>query len=117
MGGFQSFTDWRSINFDSDTHYYMEDGVTDVPDGKCFSGEPWDWSVPHCREKAWANYSVRIPDDMPTGPMVLRWIWRGAVDKDLNYVDGPEKSLFVNCADVIIGTPEQCSQSNAQDDD
>jgi len=119
--GFQSFTDWRSINSDSDTHYYMEDGVTDVLDGKCISGEfegqPWDWNVPHCREKTWASYSVRIPNDMPTGPMVLRWIWRGAVNKDLKYVDGPEKSLFVNCADVIIGTPEECLHSTAQDDD
>merc|ERR1712232_711101 len=38
----------------------------------------------------------------------MRWIWYGAMTTDGKRAIGPEPSLFVNCVDVVIGTPEQC---------
>lgn len=41
----------------------------------------------------------------------MRWFWYGAMKTDGERVNGPEHSLFVNCKDVVVGTPEQCHKS------
>jgi len=49
-----------------------------------------------------------LPASLPPGDTIFRWIWYGAMTVDGKRVVGPEASLFVNCKDVVIGTPEQC---------
>jgi len=108
-GSFQSFTSWRSINHDPNTDYYSTDGVKAVALDDCpNSGGSWANSVANCKTGTFAKTNMTLPDSLPAGPTVIRWLWYGARDLDLHPVTGPESSLFVQCIDVVVGSPEQC---------
>jgi len=62
----------------------------------------------HCRDNSLAETTLTIPESMPAGQTVIRWLWYGAMKTDGTRVTGPEHSLFLNCFDVTIGTHEQC---------
>jgi len=108
--GFKNFTSWKSINNDPDTTYYKEDGVTPYMTGICTNGAAWTPETAHCRDNAFWKSSFQLPADLTPGNYIFRWIWYGAMTLDLKRVNGPEPSLFVNCKDIIIGTPQQCNK-------
>jgi len=106
---FKPFTNWKSINMDNDTTYYAVDGTTPLTPGLCQGGTiPWSPSLPHCRDLSLYKSSFTLPASITPGATILRWVWYGAMTVDGKRVVGPEPSLFVNCKDVIIGTPQQC---------
>jgi len=108
---FKPFTDWKSINMDNDTTYYAIDGVTPLKPHICQgnnAGVPWGPEIAHCRDNSLFHSSFVLPASQPPGNAIFRWIWYGAMTVDGKHVNGPEPSLFVNCKDVMIGTPEQC---------
>lgn len=111
---FKNFTSWQSDNQDSSTTYYALDGVTELEQGRCTkpdaSNETWTPNFAHCRDNVLAKTVLKLPSDMPAGETVLRWFWYGAMKTDGKRVMGPEHSLFVNCKDVVIGTPQQCGK-------
>jgi len=107
---FKPFTSWKSINMDDGITYYDIDGVTTLKPGVCKGGIPWSPQVGHCRDMSFYKSSFTLPTSLPPGDTILRWIWYGAMTVDGKKVVGPEPSLFVNCKDVIIGTPQQCRQ-------
>lgn len=109
--GFTNFTSWQSINIDEESSYYELDGETPLKAGYCRgqSDAPWDPHKVHCRDNSLAETSLKVPDDMQAGQTVIRWLWYGAMKTDGTRVTGPEHSLFLNCFDVMIGTPEQCA--------
>lgn len=115
--GFKNFTSWVSFNNDPATKYYDKDGITLLKPDTCtwasFNntldlGVPWTPEVAHCRDDVWAESLLTLPADFPTGQTVFRWFWYGAMKTDGTRVMGPEHSLFANCADIVVGTPEQC---------
>merc|ERR1712137_898064 len=108
---FKNFTQWQSINVDPETKYFKSDGVTPILGNNCTTPgreDPWSVQTPHCRDTVWAEFPVHIPHNMEAGNTVVRWLWYGAMTLDESYVYGPEHSLFLNCMDVEVGTPEQC---------
>jgi len=105
---FQAFTVWRSINNDPHTIYYDSDGVTPLKPGVCKDGQAWGANIPHCKDFNLYKSNFTIPNSLPAGPAILRWLWYGAMTVDGKRVVGPEPSLFANCKDVIIGTSQQC---------
>jgi len=105
---FKSFTEWKSINMDPDTTYYDIDGITPLKPGICKGGVAWSPNVGHCRDNNLYKSTFTLPTNLPTGDSIFRWLWYGAMTTDGKHVVGPEDSLFVNCKDVIIGTPQQC---------
>jgi len=105
---FKAFTEWKSINNDESVTYYDIDGVTPLTAGTCKGGIPWSPALGHCRDFTLYKSSFTIPTNVPSGDTILRWIWYGAMTVDGKRVVGPESSLFVNCKDIIIGTPQQC---------
>lgn len=112
---FANFTEWRSINQDASADYYASDGKTKLQPGKCIAPgkcREWSPSCPHCRNNVFSNATLTIPQTMPAGKTVLRWIWYGAMTPDGERVHGPEHSLFVNCKDIVVGTAEQCRKSS-----
>lgn len=97
-------------------NYFMaEDGVTEIPAGTCKGGTVWSEVKSHCIDNMFAATTLEIPPDMEIGETVLRWMWFGATDTTGAVVADAEaeKSLFVNCKDVIIGSPEQCASRHA----
>lgn len=113
--GFKNFTDWVSFNNDPATNYYAKDGTL-LPLDTCDWGNfnntntlPWTPQVAHCRDDVFAETTLTLPADMPVGQTVFRWFWYGAMKTDGTRVMGPEHSLFANCVDIIVGTPEQCA--------
>jgi hypothetical protein len=111
---FKPFTQWKSINNDANTTYYAQDGVTPLKPGMCAQNVPWSPSVGHCRDNSYYQSTFTLPASAAPGPSILRWIWYGAMTVDGKRVVGPEDSLFVNCKDIIIGTPAQCAVLTAQ---
>jgi len=109
--GFNNFTSWRSVNNDPDTKFYAEDGRTPLEPGNCISGHggPWTPEHSHCRDNIFAETSMELPAGMKPGPTTMRWFWYGAMTTSGERVKGPEHSLFVNCVDIDVGTPEQCA--------
>lgn len=111
---FTNFTSWKSVNQDPEADFYASNGITKLTPGKCYKPgkcDKWSPSCPHCRNNVFSNTSLTIPSNMPAGKTVLRWIWYGAMTVAGARVHGPEHSLFVNCKDIIVGSPEQCRQS------
>jgi len=111
---FVNFTSWKSVNQDPDADFYASDGITKLAPGKCYKPgecETWAPTCPHCRNDVFSSTSLTVPSSMPAGETVLRWFWYGAMNTDGVRVHGPEHSLFVNCKDIIVGTPEQCSHA------
>jgi len=107
--GFKNFTSWRYFNMDNNTKYYAEDGRTPLKPGVCIrDGLKWTPGVAACRPGMFAETELAIPADMAPGPTTMRWFWYGAMTTAGARVDGPEHSLFVNCVDVEIGTPDEC---------
>jgi len=114
--GFKNFTDWVSFNNDPAANFYTKDGTLLQP-GTCTndrSDVPWAPEVAHCRDDVFAETTLTLPADMPTGQTVFRWFWYGAMKTDGTRVMGPEHSLFANCVDVVVGTPEQCASLEAK---
>jgi len=106
--GFKNFTDWVSFNNDPATNYYTKDGEKLQPDVCSSVDVPWAPEVGHCRDDVFAETTLTLPADMPAGQTVFRWFWVGAMKTDGTRVNGPEPSLFANCVDIVVGTPEQC---------
>lgn len=114
---FVNFTSWKSVNQDPDTDFYASDGITKLTPGKCYKPgkcETWSPTCSHCRNDAFSRTSLIVPTDMPAGETVIRWFWYGAMTIDGLRVHGPEHSLFVNCKDIIVGTPEQCRRAGKE---
>jgi len=107
---FKPITGWKSINNDNATTYYDTDGITPLKPGICKGGIPWSPQVGHCRDFTFYKSSFTLPASLPPGDTIFRWVWYGAMTVDGQPVVGPEKSLFVNCKDVTIGTPQQCNR-------
>jgi len=115
--GFKNFTEWVSFNNDPDTKYYTKTGDLLPPDTCIWgsynathdNGVPWTPETAHCRDDVFAETTITLPADMPVGQTVFRWFWYGAMKTDGERVMGPEHSLFANCVDIVVGTPEQCS--------
>jgi len=104
---FKDITSWKSINMD-DEPYYDSDGITQLKPGVCKGGAAWSPAVEHCRDNTLYKSTFTVPTNQPAGNTIFRWIWYGAMTIDGQPVTGPEKSLFVNCKDVIIGSAQQC---------
>lgn len=105
---FKNFTSWTPVNQDNNTRYYIN-GTTLVPPEKCFDGNTVTYNTPHCRDGGWFQTNLTIPESLPIGNTVIRWIWYGGMDPNQTKYFDPEHSLFVNCVDVIIGNETQCS--------
>jgi len=114
--GFNNFTEWKRFNNDPDMKYYTKDGQLLEPDtctrgngARDENGVPWTPEVAHCRDDVFGETTLTLPADMPAGQTVFRWFWYGAMKTDGTRVMGPEHSLFANCVDIVVGTPEQCA--------
>jgi hypothetical protein len=91
-------------------NYFMDDGVTPIPAGSCEDGSEWKVTNNECMNQMFAETTLELPLDMPAGETVLRWRWFGSMDTSGRVVDGnAERSLFLNCKDVVIGTADQCA--------
>lgn len=114
---FSNITSWVSVNnylaYDGGilTNYYnaIEKGNHMIPSGKCVSRDDWTNDNENCLNDVFAETTLKLPSNMEPGQTVFRWRWFGAMDADAHMIDGPERSLFVNCLDVEVGTPAQCS--------
>jgi hypothetical protein len=109
--GFANFTSWNSVNQDPAADFYASDGTTKLSPGRCYAPgkcATWTPKCSHCRNNVFSNTTLTLPSNMPAGPTVLRWFWYGAMQIDGERVNGPERSLFVNCKDIVVGTAEQC---------
>jgi hypothetical protein len=92
-------------------YFSSEDGVTKIEAGSCKDGAAWSWSRDQCMPGMFAETTLVLPTDMHRGETVMRWRWYGAMDESGTFVADSvaERSLFVSCKDVIVGTAEQCS--------
>jgi len=112
---FVNFTAWKSVNQDPDATFYASDGHTQLAPGRCYKPGKctvWTPKCSHCRNDVFSKTVLTLPTTMPSGQTVLRWFWYGAMTTSGEHVQGPEHSLFVNCKDVVVGTPQQCSPAN-----
>jgi len=107
---FKPISGWKTINNEDDITYYLIDGITPQKPGTCKSGVAWKPEIGHCRDDTLYKDSITLPANLPPGDTILRWVWYGGMTVDGKKVIGPEHSLFVNCKDIIIGTPQQCGK-------
>lgn len=92
-------------------NYFMSDGLTQIPNGYCWSGDVWSPKTDGCMSYMFAETTLELPTSLQEGDVVIRWRWHGSTDTDGKIlVDAAsERSLFINCKDVIIGSPEVCA--------
>jgi hypothetical protein len=115
---FQPITEFISVNnYVKDgqnlANYFMAEGTlgtTQIPNGYCKDGSAWSPQHDQCMNYMFAETTLDLPTNMPTGNVVLRWRWHGSTATDGSVVTNgnAEKSLFINCKDVVIGSPEVC---------
>lgn len=96
-------------------YFASSDGLSTIPAGTCTGSQGLDWrrDYAHCMDNMFAEVNLTLPANMSPGATVLRWRWYGGVDENGMAVSDdsqpPEKSLFVNCKDIHIGTPDECT--------
>jgi len=90
-------------------YFAAEDGQTPIPGGTCKDGSSWSNLKDRCMSGMFAETTLDLPASMSPGDTVLRWRWFGSTDTDGKPVDGDsERSQFVSCKDVIIGSAAEC---------
>jgi len=108
---FRNFSDWYSFGGNPEAKYYNH-GTELLAPGICGNGgDEWSNDMGHCQDDVWVETRVSIPSNMEVGETVVRWMWYGCMDTQMNRHHRCELSMFVNCLDVVIGTAEQCGAS------